>query len=176
MPAISNKAANKNPANSLFKRNSSMRLSRIFGLPTLTQHKGARPTIEKQAVKEPSNSWIISEILATSQPLTHSTPRYFDKLLCANPKYVMNCRKHDKKYKKNHHYSCKTRGKPLARKPLAEIGGKPMIQLVWERAIEADMAPVYVATDDRAIADVITSVGGKAVMTKPDHPSGSDRV
>jgi 3-deoxy-manno-octulosonate cytidylyltransferase (CMP-KDO synthetase) len=64
----------------------------------------------------------------------------------------------------------------LPGKPLAEIGGKPMIQLVWERAIAADMAPVYVATDDHAIANVITSAGGKAVMTKPDHPSGSDRI
>ena len=64
----------------------------------------------------------------------------------------------------------------LPGKPLAEIGGKPMIQLVWERAMEADMAPVYVATDDRAIADVIISAGGKAIMTKHDHPSGSDRV
>ena len=64
----------------------------------------------------------------------------------------------------------------LPGKPLAEIGGKPMIQLVWERAIAADIAPVYVATDDRDIADVITSLGGKAVMTRTDHPSGSDRV
>ena len=40
-----------------------------------------------------------------------------------------------------------------------------MIQRVWERAIAADMAPVYVATDDRTIADVITAAGGKAVMT-----------
>ena len=64
----------------------------------------------------------------------------------------------------------------LPGKPLAEIGGKPMIQLVWERAIAADIAPVYVATDDRDIANVITSVGGKAVMTRNDHPSGSDRV
>ena len=64
----------------------------------------------------------------------------------------------------------------LPGKPLAEIGGKPMIQLVWERAIAADMAPVYVATDNHKIADVIMSVGGKAIMTRPDHPSGSDRV
>ncbi len=64
----------------------------------------------------------------------------------------------------------------LPGKPLAEIGGKPMIQLVWERAIAADIAPVYVATDDRDIANVISSLGGKAVMTRTDHPSGSDRV
>ena len=64
----------------------------------------------------------------------------------------------------------------LPGKPLAELNGKPMIQLVWERAIAAEIAPVYVATDDRDIANVITSVGGKAVMTRTDHPSGSDRV
>ncbi len=64
----------------------------------------------------------------------------------------------------------------LPGKPLADICGKPMIQLVWERALAADMAPVYVATDDRAIADVIISAGGKAIMTRSDHCSGSDRV
>ena len=64
----------------------------------------------------------------------------------------------------------------LPGKPLAEIGGKPMIQLVWERAIAADIAPVYVATDNRDIANVITSAGGKAVITRTDHPSGSDRI
>ena len=64
----------------------------------------------------------------------------------------------------------------LPGKPLAEIDGKPMIQLVWERAIAADIAPVYVATDDRDIANVIRSLGGKAVMTRTDHPSGSDRT
>ncbi len=64
----------------------------------------------------------------------------------------------------------------LPGKPLAEIGGKPMIQLVWERAIATDIAPVYVATDDHDIANVIKSLGGKAVMTRADHPSGSDRI
>ena len=64
----------------------------------------------------------------------------------------------------------------LPGKPLAEIGGKPMIQLVWERAIASDIAPVYVATDDHDIANVITSLGGKAVMTRTDPPSGSDRI
>lgn len=64
----------------------------------------------------------------------------------------------------------------LPGKPLARIGGKPMIQLVWECAMAADMAPVYVATDDHSIADVIKSLGGQAVMTRADHPSGSDRV
>jgi len=64
----------------------------------------------------------------------------------------------------------------LPNKPLAEIAGKPMIQHVWERAMAADLAPVYVATDDRRIADVIERAGGNAVLTRDDHPSGSDRV
>ncbi|MEC7706156.1 MAG: 3-deoxy-manno-octulosonate cytidylyltransferase, partial [Pseudomonadota bacterium] len=64
----------------------------------------------------------------------------------------------------------------LPNKPLADIAGKPMIQHVWERAMAADLAPVYVATDDRTIADVIEKAGGKAVLTRADHPSGSDRV
>ena len=64
----------------------------------------------------------------------------------------------------------------LPNKPLLDIAGKPMIQHVWERAIMADVAPVYVATDDRSIADVIQKVGGKAVLTRTDHHSGSDRI
>ena len=50
-----------------------------------------------------------------------------------------------------------------------------MIQHVWERAMAADLAPVYVATDDRSIA-MIEQAGGKAVLTRADHPSGSDRI
>ena len=64
----------------------------------------------------------------------------------------------------------------LPNKPLADIAGKPMIQHVWERAVAADLAPVYVATDDRSIANVIELAGGKAVLTRADHQSGSDRV
>ena len=64
----------------------------------------------------------------------------------------------------------------LPNKPLADIAGKPMIQHVWERAMAADLAPVYVATDDRSIADVIELAGGKAILTRSDHQSGSDRV
>ncbi len=51
-----------------------------------------------------------------------------------------------------------------------------MIQHVWERAMAADLAPVYVATDNRTIVDVIELAGGKAVLTRTDHQSGSDRV
>ena len=63
----------------------------------------------------------------------------------------------------------------LPGKPLADIGGKPMIQHVFERALLADLAPVIVATDHRDIADVITGLGGQAVMTDASLPSGSDR-
>tara|TARA_R110000868_G_scaffold778_13_gene5733 strand:- start:9324 stop:10082 length:759 start_codon:yes stop_codon:yes gene_type:complete len=61
-------------------------------------------------------------------------------------------------------------------KPLADIHGVPMIVQVLRRALEADIGPVLVACGDRAIADAVESAGGRAVMTDPDHPSGSDRA
>ncbi len=64
----------------------------------------------------------------------------------------------------------------LPDKPLADIGGEPMIVHVWRRAIEAECGPVLVATDAEAVRDAILQAGGEAVMTRPDHPSGSDRV
>ncbi|MCI0753146.1 3-deoxy-manno-octulosonate cytidylyltransferase [Teichococcus vastitatis] len=64
----------------------------------------------------------------------------------------------------------------LPNKPLADIHGEPMIVAVWRRAMEADLAPVWVATDSPAIAEVVQAAGGQAVMTAPEHPSGSDRV
>jgi 3-deoxy-manno-octulosonate cytidylyltransferase (CMP-KDO synthetase) len=64
----------------------------------------------------------------------------------------------------------------LPDKPLADIGGEPMIVHVWRRAIEADCGPVLVATDAEAVRDAVLQAGGEAVMTRPDHPSGSDRV
>ncbi|MCQ4162834.1 3-deoxy-manno-octulosonate cytidylyltransferase [Roseomonas sp. GC11] len=64
----------------------------------------------------------------------------------------------------------------LPNKPLADIHGEPMIVAVWRRAMEADIAPVWVATDTPSIADAVRAVGGQAVLTAPDHPSGSDRV
>jgi 3-deoxy-manno-octulosonate cytidylyltransferase (CMP-KDO synthetase) len=64
----------------------------------------------------------------------------------------------------------------LPNKPLADIHGEPMIVAVWRRAMEADIAPVWVATDAPAIAEAVRDAGGQAVMTAPDHPSGSDRV
>lgn len=64
----------------------------------------------------------------------------------------------------------------LPGKPLADIHGEAMIVHVWRRAVEADIGPVVVACAEKEIADVITKAGGLAVLTKPDHPSGSDRV
>jgi 3-deoxy-manno-octulosonate cytidylyltransferase (CMP-KDO synthetase) len=64
----------------------------------------------------------------------------------------------------------------LPGKPLADIHGTPMIVHVWRRAVAADVGPVMVACADREIADVISAAGGDAVMTRPDHATGSDRV
>ena len=64
----------------------------------------------------------------------------------------------------------------LPGKPLAEIGGEPMIVNVWRRACEIDIGPVFVAAAEAEIADAVTAAGGAAVMTEPDHASGSDRI
>ena len=64
----------------------------------------------------------------------------------------------------------------LAGKPLADIHGLPMIVHVWRRAVEADVGPVWVATDDSRVMEAVASAGGKAIMTRSDHPSGSDRI
>jgi 3-deoxy-manno-octulosonate cytidylyltransferase (CMP-KDO synthetase) len=64
----------------------------------------------------------------------------------------------------------------LAGKPLADIHGAPMIVHVWRRAVEADVGPVWVAADDLRVMEVVASAGGKAIMTRSDHPSGSDRI
>ena len=62
-------------------------------------------------------------------------------------------------------------------KPLALIGGKPMIVHVMERAARASLVEsVLVATDDERIADAVRSHGGNAVMTPADIRSGSDRI
>jgi 3-deoxy-manno-octulosonate cytidylyltransferase (CMP-KDO synthetase) len=64
----------------------------------------------------------------------------------------------------------------LPDKPLADIGGAPMIVHVWRRAMEAEVGPVIVACAEPVIAEAVERAGGKAVLTRPDHPSGSDRV
>lgn len=64
----------------------------------------------------------------------------------------------------------------LPRKPLADIGGQPMIVHVLRRAEAAALGPVVVATDSRDIAAAVETAGGRAVMTRDDHVSGSDRI
>ncbi len=64
----------------------------------------------------------------------------------------------------------------LPGKPLADIHGAPMIVHVLRRAREADIGPVWVATDDLRVMEAVASAGGKAIMTRSDHPSGSDRI
>jgi 3-deoxy-manno-octulosonate cytidylyltransferase (CMP-KDO synthetase) len=64
----------------------------------------------------------------------------------------------------------------LPNKPMAPIAGEPMIVHVWRRAVEADCGPVLVATDAEAVRDAVAQAGGEAVMTRPDHASGSDRI
>ncbi len=64
----------------------------------------------------------------------------------------------------------------LPNKPLADILGEPMIVHVWRRAVESGVGPVVVATDDERIVAALDAVGGTAVMTRADHPSGSDRI
>lgn len=65
----------------------------------------------------------------------------------------------------------------LPGKPLRLLGGAPLIVRVWERVLEAGVASqVVVATDAEEIAAVIRERGGHVAMTRPDHPSGTDRV
>ena len=64
----------------------------------------------------------------------------------------------------------------LPGKPLADVAGEPLIVHVWRSAVAAGLGPVAVACAEPEIAEAITAVGGKAVLTRPDHASGSDRV
>jgi 3-deoxy-manno-octulosonate cytidylyltransferase (CMP-KDO synthetase) len=64
----------------------------------------------------------------------------------------------------------------LPGKPLADIAGRPMIAHVLDRAGEAGLGPVFVATDSEEIAIAVAKAGGQAVMTRADHASGSDRI
>jgi 3-deoxy-manno-octulosonate cytidylyltransferase (CMP-KDO synthetase) len=61
-------------------------------------------------------------------------------------------------------------------KVLAELCGKPMIQWVYEKAAASIADEVLIATDDKRVVDAVEAFGGKAVMTSPDHPSGTDRI
>jgi 3-deoxy-manno-octulosonate cytidylyltransferase (CMP-KDO synthetase) len=64
----------------------------------------------------------------------------------------------------------------LPGKPLADIGGAPMIVRVLRQALAAGVGPVVVAAGDVEIAEAVTAAGGTAVLTDPDLPSGSDRI
>jgi 3-deoxy-manno-octulosonate cytidylyltransferase (CMP-KDO synthetase) len=62
-------------------------------------------------------------------------------------------------------------------KPLHIIAGKPLIQHVWERCQACTrLDEIIVATDDRRIYEAVSAFGGKAVLTSPDHPTGTDRI
>lgn len=65
----------------------------------------------------------------------------------------------------------------LPGKPLAPILGKPLIRWVYEQAQQIPgLDGLFVATDDRRIRDCVRDFGGQALMTRPEHPSGSDRL
>ena len=64
----------------------------------------------------------------------------------------------------------------LPGKPMLDIAGLPMVVHVLRRAEAAQIGRVAVATDTPEIAAAVTAYGGEAVMTRPDHPSGSDRI
>jgi 3-deoxy-manno-octulosonate cytidylyltransferase (CMP-KDO synthetase) len=64
----------------------------------------------------------------------------------------------------------------LPGKPLADIAGEPMIVHVVRRAQQAKLGAVVVATDSEAIVAAVEKAGGRAVMTRADHVSGSDRI
>jgi 3-deoxy-manno-octulosonate cytidylyltransferase (CMP-KDO synthetase) len=64
----------------------------------------------------------------------------------------------------------------LPNKPLALLAGEPMIVHVWRRAVEAEVGPVAVAADSPLIIEAVERAGGTAVLTRADHPSGSDRI
>jgi len=62
-------------------------------------------------------------------------------------------------------------------KPLADLCGKPMIQWVYERSSLCQSADrVVVATDDKRIVDAVEAFGGDVIMTRADHPTGTDRL
>ena len=64
----------------------------------------------------------------------------------------------------------------LPGKPLLDIAGKPMVQHVWERAVNSAAEEVIIATDHQGIFDIAKDFGATVVMTKPEHESGTDRL
>lgn len=61
-------------------------------------------------------------------------------------------------------------------KPMAKINGIPMIERVWRQGINSKVGDVYVACSEDEVFNLIVSNGGKAIMTDPNLPSGTDRV
>ena len=61
-------------------------------------------------------------------------------------------------------------------KPLADINGKPMIIHVADRAKEANIGEIYIACAEKEIADIVQKYDYNAILTNPDHPSGTDRI
>ncbi|MDB5889156.1 MAG: 3-deoxy-manno-octulosonate cytidylyltransferase, partial [Rhodocyclales bacterium] len=64
----------------------------------------------------------------------------------------------------------------LPAKPLADLAGKPMVVRVMERALAAGAQEVWIATDHPEVAQAVQAAGGNALMTRADHPSGTDRL
>jgi len=64
----------------------------------------------------------------------------------------------------------------LPGKPLADIHGLPMIVHVWKRGVETALGPVIVAAAEPEIVRAVEAAGGRAILTDPNHPSGSDRI
>jgi 3-deoxy-manno-octulosonate cytidylyltransferase (CMP-KDO synthetase) len=64
----------------------------------------------------------------------------------------------------------------LPGKPLADIAGKPMVVRVAERAVQSGASEVIVATDDSSVYEAVEKAGYRALMTSPDHASGTDRL
>ncbi|GAA0577887.1 3-deoxy-manno-octulosonate cytidylyltransferase [Halomonas salifodinae] len=64
----------------------------------------------------------------------------------------------------------------LPGKPLLEIAGEPMVVRVWRQARASGADRVVVATDDERIREAVEAAGGEALMTRADHPSGTDRL
>jgi 3-deoxy-manno-octulosonate cytidylyltransferase (CMP-KDO synthetase) len=64
----------------------------------------------------------------------------------------------------------------LPAKPLADLAGKPMVVRVMERAVAAGAQEVWIATDHLEVAQAVRAAGGNAMMTRADHPSGTDRL
>lgn len=64
----------------------------------------------------------------------------------------------------------------LPAKPLADIAGKPMVVRVMERALASGASEVWVATDHEGVRDAVQAAGGNVLLTRADHPTGTDRL